>query len=91
MNDNDGMDSYLGICIKNWAAQHQPPADGREKLLRSIVAAPAQPEISPIRRFFMRWFAPQPIYRPTGNWLLVPFTQSRAWSFHIAGMIRQVA
>jgi hypothetical protein len=30
---NDEGDTYLGRCVKNWAAGRQPPADGRERLL----------------------------------------------------------
>lgn len=91
MNDMDGMDSYLGICLKNWAAQQQPPVDGRERLLRSLASSPAQPKNSYITRLWQRIFAPQPVYRPSNNWLLVPFTQSRAWSFHIADTLYKVA
>ncbi len=29
------MDVFLGRCLKNWAAQQAPPADGRERLLRA--------------------------------------------------------
>lgn len=30
---DDKTDSYLRISLKNWAAHHQPPEHGRERLL----------------------------------------------------------
>lgn len=41
---NDGMDVYLGRCLKNWAAYHQPPADGRRRLLQTACLMPVQQE-----------------------------------------------
>jgi hypothetical protein len=37
----DGIDIYLGRCLKNWAAQYQPPADARDTLLQQAALSSA--------------------------------------------------
>ena len=86
MEDHE-VDAYLSRCVKNWAAHNSAPENGRELLLR---AARIQPEIFDshrifsINQLFKSIFYNQPIVEPDPDWLFVPFTQSRLWSFHVA-------
>ena len=82
---NDEMDFYLSRCVKNWAAQQQPPPGGRTRLLETA-SSPAIEQ----RRYFDRllyainlWlFTPDHTYH-NHEWSIGPITQSRAWSFHL--------
>jgi hypothetical protein len=78
---NDQMDSYLSRCLKNWAARSRPPVDGKEKLLRAAVLD---------KRAAGSEFYSQPGYYPDprNEYSLVPITQSRMWSFHMAMTFR---
>ena len=48
---SDGMDVYLGRSLKNWSARHRPPADGRRRLLRTLLTSPAIPQDRLMARF----------------------------------------
>jgi hypothetical protein len=39
---NDAMDSYIQQALKNWAAEQQPPANGRARLLLLASSPSAQ-------------------------------------------------
>ncbi len=39
---NDAMDGYLRQALKNWAAEQQPPANGRARLLLLAASPSAQ-------------------------------------------------
>ncbi len=39
---NDAMDSYIQQALKNWAADQQPPANGRARLLLLAASPSAQ-------------------------------------------------
>lgn len=43
---DDLFDSYLKRGLKNWAAQHQPPSDGRQRLLKMAALPLAYPDRS---------------------------------------------
>lgn len=85
--DEHQVDDYVGRSLKNWAVQQPLPVDGRERLLR---AARIRPEMFDGRRlpevgkFLKSFFNAQPALEYQPDWLFVPFTQSRLWSFHVA-------
>ena len=39
---NDAMDGYIRQALKNWAAEQQPPANGRARLLLLAASPSAQ-------------------------------------------------
>jgi len=84
--DND-RDIYLGRCLKNWSAQHQPPEDGRERLLRKAARPPVQQQRL-LEKFFTslrnRYYFPEQYEYPGSIALHGPHTQSLAWSFQLA-------
>ena len=44
---DDAIDSYIRQSIRNWAAQRQPRANGRARLLL-VAASPASPQARPV-------------------------------------------
>ena len=88
---NDEMDVYLNRYLKNWAVQLRPPADGREQLMQKAAAPPAEQEMSYLHALLNKLLSRSTSYHPHCGYLFGPFTQSRAWSFHIAATLRQVA
>ena len=89
--DEREMDVYIGRCMKNWAAFQKPAQGGRERLLR---VASIRPDLYrtrlglPIASTLKSLFYPQPVMDSEADWLFVPFTQSRVWSFHLATVSR---
>ena len=76
---NDEMDYYLDRSIKNWAAKHQPPIGGRERLLDLAGSAPVQRERQIIRAMNSVWaavFGRDWIYSEAS-------VQSRPWFLHL--------
>lgn len=54
---HDPIDAYICQGMKNWAAQHHPPANGRARLLLSATS-PATPRRCPLREetnWLLRW------------------------------------
>jgi hypothetical protein len=85
---NDPFDRELHQLIHCWARNQELPATGRQRLL----IAAAQPHDNQPSRFSLwleKWSpAPRTSYRPFGERLLGPFTQTKAWSFHLATSYR---
>ena len=86
---DDGRDSFLSRYLKNWAVQQQPPADARERLLRTA----ADPSIHEDKSIFSTFWALIRLKVPdraSEERLFGPLTQSQLWSFHLAMDLRQV-
>ena len=88
---DDEMDVYLSRCLKNWAARRQPPARGKERLLRALILPTWRS--STARRLSG---SPQPPkeYRPSDQVVFLPgimmhssFTLSLAWPVHIGTLV----
>ena len=47
---DDAIDSYIRQSVKNWAAQHQPRANGRSRLLL-VAASPDAQQARPVDDF----------------------------------------
>ena len=92
--DDRQMDAYVSRCMKNWAASQSLPSGSRERLLR---AAEIRPDLyrvrlgAPLSELIKALFYTQQVIEPEPDWLFVPFTQSRLWSFHIAVSSRVAA
>jgi hypothetical protein len=82
---DDDMDLYLSRCLKNSTARCQPPARGKERLLRAIITPPwrsARRSLSsqqPPKEF---QHSEQIFYLP-GKMMQSSFTLSLAWPVHI--------
>lgn len=84
----DELDVYLGRCMKNWAADRDPPAESRRQLLKAAASLPEKQErrlpqlFSGIRdRFFA---SPDNFYAyHHDEWSRMPIMQSSAWYFHV--------
>lgn len=86
---DDDMDLYLSRCLKNSTARIQPPARGKERLFRAIIA----PRWRSVKRLAgspqpPREFHPsdQVVFLP-GNLMQSSFTLSLAWPVHIGTLI----
>lgn len=85
------MDIYLGRCLKNWAARHSPPADGRNKLLKRA-AFPAEAKEAVLDRPYICLLkGHQASLTHQEDWLFGTFNQARLWSFDIATTMRLLA
>jgi hypothetical protein len=87
---DDEMDQYLGRCLKNATARCQPPASGKERLLRAIISPrwrSATNRRSSSLPQLPKEFRPsdQVVFLP-GNLMQTSFTLSLAWPVHI-GMV----
>ncbi|MBN1147130.1 MAG: hypothetical protein JXA78_07730 [Anaerolineales bacterium] len=82
------MDVYLGRCMKNWAADREPPVESRRRLLKAAASLPVQQEqrlfnlFSIIKDSFFS--SPDRFYTYYDEWPRTPITQSSAWYFHIS-------
>jgi len=84
---NDEMDFYIGRCLKNWTAKYQPPAEGRQLLLKRA----AQPPVSEqnlfsnlISTFVNRWSTPGEHYYSYQCWQVTRSeTQPSYWSLNL--------
>jgi hypothetical protein len=86
---DNGMDRYIGRCLKNWTAKYQPPVDGRAKLIRkaslSSFARHSHPFTEQWSNFLNRYsLADEEFYYPRQWQITGPFTQSLIFSFHLA-------
>lgn len=80
----DDIDRYLAVCLKNWAAQQQPDSTLREQVIHQAAIPPMEGKNSIVRALW-DWYLFHSAFRmPPGDWFFEPFTQSRAWSFHMA-------
>jgi hypothetical protein len=84
----DEIDSMLSRYLKNWAARHHPPADGREQLLEEAASLHASARRNSYGDIDYDFRGAEYLYRNSGNWLVGPISQSRLYSFHIATVIR---
>jgi hypothetical protein len=87
---SDPFDREMRQRLQRWALNQELPATGRQRLLN----AAAQPLATEPSRFLLwleKWSpAPRSSYRPFGERLVGPFTQTKAWSFHLATSYRLV-
>jgi hypothetical protein len=86
---DDGMDRYIGRCLKNWAAKYHPPVDGRAKLMRKASLSPftrhSHPFSEQLSTFLNRYSLVNDQYYYPRQWQITgPFTQSLIFSFHLA-------
>jgi hypothetical protein len=88
---SDELDGYLSKLLKNWAVRQPLPKDGRERLLRAAVAAPAIPVQSghlAIFDFLIKYFAAQTrdyeLISPLHDAVITPYSQSQVWSMELA-------
>jgi hypothetical protein len=91
LNMKDEMDVYISRNLKNWAARQQPPGGMRGHLLKEAGAASLPKQTNFFSRYLVRFLNRQYTTFNPEDWLSEPFTQSRAWSFHIASTLRHVA
>jgi hypothetical protein len=73
-------DKALGRILKNWAAEHQPPADGRAQLL-------SQAAVVQRKKFGLTFIIPRPQFNDypmhsTGEWSQTLFSYFFAQSIH---------
>ena len=88
---DDGIDGYLGRCLKNWAVQQRPPAGGLERLIRKVTARAGLESRPSAWPFYYKLPALHPFYLVPQGWSSEPFTHSRQWAFHIVDTLLQVA
>ena len=82
----DEMDIYLGRCMKNWAADRNPPVESRGRLIRAAASLPVQQErritrmLNVIRDRFL--YSPDGFYSYYADeWSRSPVTQSSVWYY----------
>jgi hypothetical protein len=87
---NDPMDRYIGQSLKNWAAQQQPPANLRARILFGVASkpAPSEPHKQP-EQFLSRsdhdgHFEPLASNRSPSERMIAPFSQPTLWPLHVA-------
>ena len=81
---NDSMDVYMRQCLKNWAAQQQPPANGRARLLLKVSSPePAMNKDSLSRLDRDGHFYPLASSQSPSDRIVEPFSQSRLWVLHM--------
>ncbi len=88
----DPSDRYVSLLIKSWAADQYPPVEGRKQLLRSVLASgithSARRSFSPFGKMRIL-FVRQTVYPwKFGDKWFGPYTQTKAWSFHLATDLR---
>jgi len=83
---DDEMDPYLGRCIKNWAAQYQPPADGHVRLIEAAMSHPVQNgrRLMHVLALLSSVFQSRAMVNPHNEWQRGPYSQSRPWSLYFA-------
>jgi hypothetical protein len=90
---DNGMDRYIGRCLKNWTAKYHPPVDGRMKLLRKAslptFTRHSHPFSDQLANFLNHYsMANEQFYYPRQWQIAGPFTQSLIFSFHLAANTR---
>ena len=84
---DDDLDRYLSRSLKNWAAQHPLPSDGRQRLLRRASYPPYQQQKRLSRWMSLlrsRYFYPEQATLHQNDWLIVPVTNTSSWTFQLA-------
>jgi hypothetical protein len=87
---NDSMDRYIGRSLKNWAAQKQPPANSRARLLLVAASQPKPHEPVDLHQQILSrsdhdgHFVPLASNRPPAERVVAPFSQPTVWPMHIA-------
>jgi len=84
----EDIDSLLSRYLKNWAARHHPPVEGREQLLQRAASSYSPPKRNLYRGIDYDFRGAEYLYRNPANWPVGPFSQSRLYSFHIATIFR---
>ena len=84
----DELDVYLGRCMKNWAADRDPPVESRRRLLIAAASLPVEQEQRLSNLFSIIWdrffSSPDNFYTYYHDeWPRAPITQSSAWYFHV--------
>jgi hypothetical protein len=92
---SDELDGYISRSIKNLAARHPLPKDGRERLLRAAASSPAlveQERQFAIFDFLVKYFASQThdyqFVSPLHDAVVTPFSQSQVFSLEFASSWR---
>jgi hypothetical protein len=85
---NNEIDSLLSRYLKNWAAGHLTPVDGRERLLEKAATLHTTVRRNVHRGIDYDFRAAEHHYSGAGNWLVGPFSQSRLYSFHLSTIFR---
>ena len=94
---NDELDLYISRQLKNWAARHPVPKDGRKRLLRAAAFSRGVREQEQSRSLSLvdvviRFLAPQThdykFMYPLNELTLKPFAQSQMWSAEISPIWR---
>lgn len=83
----DEIDSLLSRALKNWTASHPAPPNNREQLLERASQLRAAMKWNMLRGIDYDFRGAEDFYHP-GNWLTIPFSQSRLYSFHISTVFR---
>lgn len=86
----DPSDRYVSLLIKSWAADECPPIDGRKRLLRGLQASritysSRRPVSIKMRSTFIHQIVLPWLF---GDKWYGPYTQTKAWSFHLAADLR---
>lgn len=92
------MDTYLSRLLKNWAAEHNPPENGRADLLRRAAAQQVQANLAkerwPVRMEIWKertdYYRLQPTLPPNG-WGLQTIAPSPLLTFDITLLRRPLA
>jgi hypothetical protein len=81
---NDANDVYVRQCLKNWAAQQQPPANGRARLLLKVSSPEAPSRNDTLSRMDKdgHYYALASSQSPSER-IVEPFSQSRLWVLHM--------
>jgi hypothetical protein len=88
----DELDFYLGRRLKNWAAEHPLPADGRERLL-AAAAGDGEIDRRPVSDLnLLDHLLASPICLPIQREGFQAFlTQSHVWQFRLATSMHSAA
>jgi hypothetical protein len=95
MEMGDEIDVYLSRNLKNWAALHRPPLEGRARLMKAILFPPPGRPKSHLSDFIRRLL--DRVNPPVHSWVFYgdrpmgPMTQSRFWAWHFAADLRLTA
>ena len=82
------IDSLLSRYLKNWAASHPLPVDGRERLLEEAADLYNSVKRNTHHGIDYDFRGAEHLYRNSASWLVGPFSQSPLYSFHISTIFR---
>ena len=82
------IDSLLSRCLKNWAANHPLPVDGRERLLEKAAGLHKSVNRDTHHGIDYDFRGAEHLYRNPASWLVGPLSQSPLYSFHISTIFR---